>query len=436
LGMDRVAAKLVEHMALDGADAAPSVIGVFGRWGSGKTHLLNEIGRYLDTVEPSMGSDSARLAVCCFRSWEYEAEGDLAAGMVRALGDERNYPWRGTKPDFSSIRIGRRSVGCAARELGMLVLKSAARSVPHIGPAIAEVLAILDRAKGKEDEELGLCPTATEALHQQMQQLVDGIVGKHGHLVVLVDDLDRCSPPNMVRLFEWFKNHLTCDRVTYILGLDHRMAALAIRGEYEQHLRGGDELMADYGYRYLDKLLELDFEIQPTPGVQPMALDKLDLAFETVRRYTDDALGRDFAGDREIDELLARVPAVWIPRVMIKTIQTYKIALDALLEQAKSTPQLLTSDLAPSFPYWLFLLSMLHHLFAPDEVETFADRRRDDHHPAVRELAGGLDHTDPRSSLKDALGDPGPERPARNQMNYLYRLVREKTPIAFEREVL
>jgi hypothetical protein len=214
------------------------------------------------------------------------------------------------------------------------------------------------------------------------------------------------------------------------------MAALAIRGEYEQHLRGGDDLMADYGYRYLDKLLELDFEIQPTPGVQPVALDRLDLPFETVRRYTDDALGRDFAGDREIDELLARVPAVWIPRVMIKTIQTYKIALDALLEQAKSTPQLLTSDLAPSFPYWLLLLSMLHHLFSPDEVETFADRRRDDHHHAVRELAGGLDHTDPRSSLKDALGDPGPERPARNQMNYLYRLVREKTPIPFERDAL
>jgi hypothetical protein len=272
----------------------------------------------------------------------------------------------------------------------------------------------------------------SDQIRLTMEFLIQRLVKKGRHLYVLVDDLDRCSPRNVVRLFEWFKNHLDVARCTYIIGLDHRMAARAIAGEYSRYTAAGGKHNLDYGYRYLDKLFELDFEILPTPEAQSMALRKHGLTGD-VAQWTHKRLGKDFSDEAEMKALLG-LPALWIPRVMIRTFGTYKMALDALLQADHDERIRLRNDLPSSYPFWLFLLCALHHLFSPDKAESFSRQDlRNAEKGAIGHVLnpeGDLEPIDPRVDLVEQLDDlPKRLDPLpRNQLRYLYGIVRDKTP--------
>ena len=60
----------------------PSIVGVYGWWGAGKTHVLCQSIKYLlDTNEQS----EQPIVVCTFKAWRYEMEGDLAPGLIRSI---------------------------------------------------------------------------------------------------------------------------------------------------------------------------------------------------------------------------------------------------------------------------------------------------------------------------------------------------------------
>lgn len=412
--------KMAEQIASDLQRNPQPVVGVFGRWGTGKTHLLNLLGAKL--------AENGFL-VACFRAWEYEAEGDLVAALLRVLSDEASYPFnnqndtaRPQQPFFPDPET--------VRALAKDLITEIANLVP--GGGIVQAL-----WRARESERLQPPPVGVEVVRYKLERLIKAITGDNKKLVVLVDDLDRCAPPNMVRMFEWFKNHLIVDGVTYVMGLDHRMAARAVAGHYRDYLGGAGPEMLDYGYRYLDKLIERDYEIQPSPHSEKMALERLGESSglggpNSISEWTRRKLGRDFPGERYMTRLLERVPALWTPRVMIRVIGTYVMAFQAIEKQAETESSLLDNDLKPAFPVWLFIISSLHHLFEPNRVESFvrgagktieSEKRK-----GLGYLLGELEENDPRHSLIDELNQSYPPVISADHLLYLYRVIKEKTP--------
>jgi hypothetical protein len=231
----------------------------------------------------------------------------------------------------------------------------------------------------------------------------------------------------MVRLFEWFKNHLDTERCTYVLGLDHCMAARAIVGHYRDYVGPSVASDTDYGYRYLDKLLDMDFEIQPSRYAERLALDRIGMSEGTTAEWTRRYIGKDYVGDAEMQRLLG-VPALWVPRVMIRSLNTYKQALVAMKDRNKVERDLFSNELPPSFPLWLLVISVLHHTFAPDAVQAFVEDS------GSKTVPVDLEPTDPRLGIKNYLAQLSVTRPDRRALEYLFRVVKSKTPIPFRVE--
>ena|GEM_PF-6242762 len=99
-----------------------------------------------------------------------------------------------------------------------------------------------------------------------------------------------------------------------------------------------------------------------------------------------------------------------------------------------------SNDLPSSFPFWLFLLSALHHLFPPDHVETFArsDLKRLQEQDGLGSILAGTDAygpTDPRSDLIATLNGVKTEALSSQQIRYLYQTIREKASRPFRTEL-
>nr|VFJ44551.1 MAG: KAP family P-loop domain-containing protein [Candidatus Kentron sp. FM]VFJ53664.1 MAG: KAP family P-loop domain-containing protein [Candidatus Kentron sp. FM]VFK09881.1 MAG: KAP family P-loop domain-containing protein [Candidatus Kentron sp. FM] len=445
LGMGEMANRIVAHLTerSNSGKGQPypshGLVGVFGHWGAGKTHLLNLIGEKL--VEQS--TPDAPCLVCTFRTWEYEAEADLASAFIRCLISEQNYPWGQMYPAFDQTLPSKITFRQAVWEFADFV-HNLGKSV-HDRGKLSDVRTLAALSRGtqalldfRESGQVLPPEPVADQIRRAMQGLMAKLAPESGRLYVLVDDLDRCSPPNIVRLFEWFKNHLDTDRCTYVLGLDHRIAAKAIVGHYKDYMSFEKQESLDYGYRYLDKLFEVEFEILPNPATERMVLARLRMDARSLAEWTRREIGRDFGGEPEMKALLG-MTALWVPRVLLRAVSTFRMSLEALIKQDKADKTLFSNDLPSSFPFWLFLLSALHHLFPPDHVESFvrADLKKCQKDKGIGSVLDGERNdrkygaTDPRSDFIAEMNGIRTEALTEQQIRYLYRTVREKTPRGF-----
>ena len=429
--VDQIVENLVGEPKLAGQSLRPAhgLVGVFGHWGSGKTHALNLIGEAL----VNRSTTERPCFACAFRAWEYEAETNLASAFIRCLVSEQNYPWDQRAPVFNRVLPSGATIRQAAWKFADFILRLGKSSgVPGLGTVSEIGQALLDLRE--TDQALPPEPVADQ-VRRAMQDLITKLVPEGGRLYVLVDDLDRCSPPNIVKLFEWFKNHLDTTPCTYVIGLDHRIAAKAIVGHYRDYMALSRQESLDYGYRYLDKLFETEFEILPSPMAEKMVLRRLDMDARSIPDWTRKTVGRDFGGEPEMRSLLS-VSALWLPRVLLRTLSTFRMSLAALVRQNDTDRSLFSNDLPSSFPFWLFLLSALHHLFPPDHVETFvrADLKCLQDEKGIGTVLGDTKDygpTDPRSDLIATLNAIRTEALSPEQIRYLYQTVREKAPRRF-----
>ncbi|HEY7832007.1 MAG TPA: P-loop NTPase fold protein, partial [Ktedonobacterales bacterium] len=192
-------------------------------------------------------------------------------------------------------------------------------------------------------------------------------------LVMFIDDLDRCSPDNMVHLFEWLKVHLLVDNITYVLALDHTAAARAIVGHYKEYL--GDDKDLDYGFRYLEKLVDTEYELELGRDVENMALSQIFIPApgQSLPPKLSD-LARlmakgDFPGIVFIDELTS-LRSLRIPRTMLKIVYKFSRALQTIEADTKEAAAL-RSRLPSSYPFWLILICAMYYRLDPDDVAEF-----------------------------------------------------------------
>lgn len=361
--------------AIRGAER-PRVIGVYGWWGSGKSYLLSLTIRRL--LEANVNAKQ-QVIVCAFNPWRYEMEGDLAAGLIRALADVEQQFCGLNPPFFDPARY--KSVA-----KGLLELVAGLGSFfGPIGETAAKLAkAIQDTTKAAQQETraddslsastLPVC--RVDQIKDRMEALVNSILsqaeagdpGKEFRLAIFIDDLDRCAPSNLVRLFEWLKVHLSVKGCVYVLALDHVAAARAIVGEYKNYLEGQRDLA--YGFRYLEKLVDFEYELQLAPKAELMAIRQVFPDSRAYRHLSDAArsmCGGDFPGIDRMNELL-ELRSLLTPRTMLKIAYRFRRALDLILGDSAAQAR---SLLPSGYPFWILFLVAMHYRLDPDCVDEF-----------------------------------------------------------------
>lgn len=216
----------------------PLTIGVFGRWGSGKTTLM----RLLET-ELRKGAETSHtpLYVVRFNPWEYQNASNLIAPLAMAILRDAD----GFRPFVAEVsRLWRYVVMHAG---GAIVKKATADAV--------DLEELMEKADWTEMEP-------HVKLKDEFRNLARKVLGKTGRLVVLVDDLDRCLPDTALALMEAVKLFLEVEGCIYVIGATEEMMTGAVLAYYraKQFVLGRD---FDPG-TYLHKIVPVQLRL-PEP---------------------------------------------------------------------------------------------------------------------------------------------------------------------------
>lgn len=308
----RVHAELLREVVCDDS-LLPVTIGLFGDWGSGKTSIMKMLEKELEKHED--------IAVVYFDAWLFEGYDDaksaLISSILKQLVKHKRFP-PALKEKASKLiarvnwmRLLKMGWDNVALPAVLAYATGGATAVPSvlvglkafISPktdqengkpkgATLEAKEVGELFKDVEDSEI----TEVKDFREKFGELLEE--SKFKSLVVLIDDLDRCSPDRIVENLEAIKLFLNVEKTAFVIGADPRIVRHGIAVRYRQALdaarttpnfgenavEAGEQLVRDY----VEKLIQVPYHL---PRLSPAEIETyLSLLF--ARRDLESA---DFA---------------------------------------------------------------------------------------------------------------------------------------------
>ena len=235
------------------------VIGLYGKWGSGKTSIINMTTNILKPKEDSKSNESTqgkelsscdkidgnKLIIYKFSPWNYSDKSDLIGLFFRGLKHEIE---DSGKDSFKN------TVGKLLTDY--IEVLDPVSMLPIIGSgavAILKILAQAQKLKNIREADLDKTKEKLEAALKELRQKI----------VVVIDDIDRLTNSQIRDIFQLVKQVGNFPYVTYILAMDRDMVRKAL-----------EEGSNFDGEEYLDKIIQIPFEI---PRLRKDEVDKLFL---------------------------------------------------------------------------------------------------------------------------------------------------------------
>ena len=289
----QVHVELIREVILD-PRLTPVTIGIFGEWGSGKSSLMNMLR---DSLDEERQSDEARkkqcegVAVLHFNGWLFEGYDDAKAALLSSILVELK------SHKLVKAELRDRFVGLIKRVKVMRLLRlgitrfgipaawayfgGGGTEVAPVVAATADSMIPINQATGEvdqgvliktADEASGLLknaegetePTDVRSFRDDFAALLkDSDIRL---LVVLIDDLDRCSPERIIDNLEAIKLFLNVENTAFVIGADPRIVRHAIAHRYRDMTQppatsteedSNERLVIDY----LEKLIQVPFSL-------------------------------------------------------------------------------------------------------------------------------------------------------------------------------
>jgi KAP family P-loop domain len=267
-------------------------IGIFGGWGSGKTTLM-------EAIEARLKPETT--VTVRFNAWRFEREPHILVPLLDAIR-EGLANWAADHADEPAKAEQARKV---ARRIGRVVRALVTGVSAEVG--ISEVVKVkYDVGKAID----ALSQPAEEPEAEQPQSLYFAgfleleraftAFAKDGatRVVVFVDDLDRCLPPNALEVLESMKLFFDLPGFVFVVGLDEQIVDRAVRSKLRADAGPSDEADASerlkLGQEYVKKIFQVPYALPPVPS------SGLDQLLESM--YREAGLGA-----QQVDDLRARV---------------------------------------------------------------------------------------------------------------------------------
>jgi hypothetical protein len=275
----------------------PGVIGIYGGWGTGKTSLINMLNNC------NKRPDAACLIFLEIDAWKYETSDGLLVPIIvhlRKLAGDDDLPevWK---------TIAKRAFLTTILSIGGGLLQP-------VGLAPGQIMETYEKLSAKDDPNSHISvlqrweqqSIEIEETEKAFQIVVEHAVEKNNgkRIVVCVDNLDRCSPDNVIKLLESVKVFFSAKDLIWLFAIDSDVAARYINKKYEG--TGVD------GYSYLDKIIPEQYHLSLSPSTDQKGI-------EALLRY---AVGE--GSQYQIDpSKVPQIPKVLVPRRLIKSARKF-----------------------------------------------------------------------------------------------------------------
>lgn len=250
----------------------PVTVGVFGDWGSGKSSILKIIDEELRKLDDG-------TFVLYFNGWVFEGYDDAKAALLESIlkAFEENKTFGNEIKDHAKKLL--KSVNWM-RVLGLgfkkIVVPAAtayftggASLIPFLAQEFSKSspaeLAQQLTGEGAEEYLQGLVKKQDEEEPMLVRQFKDDFKkliekSKIKKLVVIIDDLDRCTPDRIIENLEAIKLFLNVERTAFVIGADPRIVRHAIDYRYKtaNKIDSENERIVD---DYLEKLIQIPYNL-------------------------------------------------------------------------------------------------------------------------------------------------------------------------------
>lgn len=253
----------------------PVTIGVFGDWGSGKSSILK-------IVKESMANAGDDVLVLYFNGWVFEGYDDAKAALLESIikGFDENKKISAkvknqTKKLLKSVDW-MRVVGFGFKNIVIpaagVYLTGGISLLPQLAQGLSSINGkeLADKIKSGSTEDLLKSflkdlPEEDSMIVRTFRDNFDELIeeSKIKKLVVIIDDLDRCTPDRIIENLEAIKLFLNVDKTAFIIGADPRIVRHAIEYRFKPRVdnpgseSSNDRIVDDY----LEKLIQIPYNL-------------------------------------------------------------------------------------------------------------------------------------------------------------------------------
>lgn len=299
-------ARRIVHAIANRTDPSSLVIGIYGRYGEGKTSVLN-------LLREELRSD-ARFVVVPFNPWLFGDQRQLLTAFFYTLADGLGRTLKQRKEEIGEI-LTKYSFALAALKLPGLDLSKAAKELG-----------------------LQLSTVQLEELRKRLERIL-GDSGRRG--VVIIDDIDRLDRTEIQAIFKLVKVAADFEHVTYVLAFDDDMVADALGERFP----GGRK---EAGRAFLEKIIQVPLHLPPADkltlrqatfqGVDAVLhANKVSLDQDTVQWFV-----KTFTNGLEI--------RLTTPRMVSRYVNAITFAVPQLVGEANIADCLLIEGLRLFYP--------------------------------------------------------------------------------------
>jgi predicted KAP-like P-loop ATPase len=304
----KVHADLVRSVITDPRQL-PVTLGLFADWGGGKTSLMKLLEHDLDPEHWPEGSAERsrceKIACLYFNGWLFEGYDDaksaILSSILLALGEHKRFgpvvrdkareKFVSLLKSVNWMRVARLGFKHVAVPAIAAYVSGGATVVPGLIGTVAGAIgagsakhedADAGKKEGKgadadewekliREDETPTSPIDVRTFRDRFAQMLSDCDIES--LVILIDDLDRCSPERIVENLEAIKLFLNVDHTAFVIGADPRIVRHAIdcryyEGHDQPHL--DNETRTEVIKDYLEKLIQVPYRL---PRLSPAEIE-------------------------------------------------------------------------------------------------------------------------------------------------------------------
>ena len=252
----------------------PLTIGLFGNWGSGKSTLLSLV----DTKIKEKVEEPKVISITV-NAWMFEGYDDaktaLMDSIVRVINENDSIE-KECKNGIGELikKINWIRIGGALAKKGIPLAVSAATGNPM--PAIMSSIESIKNIDLSKKEEIEKIENNISKLRDFLREdepkesIVENIRtfrvefekllkdSKIENLIIMIDDLDRCTPDRILETLEAIKLFLSVNNTTFIIAMDEDVITYSVKRKYPPLNQGGE---IDVSKDYIEKIIQLPIKL-------------------------------------------------------------------------------------------------------------------------------------------------------------------------------
>lgn len=323
-------ARHLEDLILASRSSAPFTVSVEGGWGTGKSTVMLRLRKRLEQQE------AIDVHTVWFNAWTAREDEALEA-LVRSVLETL---------DPNILRRAARNKRLL-RGVGLAI--SATAAVLGIGSVVDRVWSTLELDPTKRND-------INEFVRDAMEQWLGRVRGKEGRLIVVfIDDLDRCTAPTVMQIFEAVKLYLDAPGFVFILGWDTEQVLQSVAA-----IRGGEDRLPQ---RYVEKIVQFGFRV-PRPTDEQLS--------RLVDEYCDQAGITEEVLATEHRQLLIRTTNA-NPRQLVRFINRFILLHEITMIRVDAATLIRLLVLQSSYDGFYRLLSQTDSQYMRNPITEFVD---------------------------------------------------------------